>query len=60
MIQVYKNGLPSQIGLKQGNNIEIEVSDTGVGIAPEIIGSIFDPYFTTKEPGERADMRPAI
>ena len=34
--------------LKPGNYIEIKVSDTGAGIAPEIIGSIFDPYFTTK------------
>ena len=31
--------------------IEIKVSDTGVGIAPEIIGSVFEPYFTTKGPG---------
>ena len=37
-----------KLDLKPGNYIEIKVSDTGVGIAPEIIGSIFDPYFTTK------------
>ena len=44
------------IGMKQGNYIEIKVSDTGVGIAPEIIQSIFDPYFTTKGPGEGTGM----
>ncbi|MBA4395107.1 MAG: hypothetical protein C0407_16270 [Desulfobacca sp.] len=27
------------------------MSDTGVGIDPSVIGSIFEPYFTTKEPG---------
>ena len=44
------------LDLKPGNYIEIKVSDTGTGIAPEIIGSIFDPYFTTKGPGEGTGM----
>jgi two-component system NtrC family sensor kinase len=30
----------------------IEVSDNGVGIAPENIDKLFDPFFTTKEIGE--------
>ena len=33
-----------------------QVSDTGTGIAPEIIDSIFEPYFTTKGPGEGTGM----
>ena len=41
---------------KQGNYIEIKVSDTGTGIPSEIIDSIFDPYFTTKAPGEGTGM----
>jgi len=45
-----------KLDLTSGNYIEIKVSDTGVGIAPEIIGSIFDPYFTTKGPGEGTGM----
>ena len=32
--------------------VKIEIQDTGTGIAPEIMGSIFDPYFTTKNHGD--------
>src|SRR3989338_11030556 len=28
-----------------------EISDTGGGIAPEIMGNIFNPFYTTKETG---------
>jgi signal transduction histidine kinase/DNA-binding response OmpR family regulator len=45
-----------KLDLKPGNYIEIKVSDTGVGISPEIIDAIFDPYFTTKAPGEGTGM----
>lgn len=41
-----------KVDLNAGDYIQITVSDTGAGIAPEIIDSIFDPYFTTKGPGE--------
>lgn len=30
----------------------IKVSDTGIGIRPEIMDKIFDPFFTTKEVGK--------
>ncbi len=45
-----------KLDLNPGNYIEIKVSDTGAGIAPEIIGFIFDPYFTTKGLGKGTGM----
>jgi CheY-like chemotaxis protein len=30
----------------------LQISDTGCGIAPEVLELIFDPYFTTKDLGE--------
>ena len=38
--------------VKAGPNIQLTISDTGHGIAPEILRRIFDPYYTTKKPGE--------
>ncbi|NWH05280.1 hybrid sensor histidine kinase/response regulator [Desulfobacter latus] len=38
--------------LEPGRYVMLSVSDTGEGIAPDIIDKIFDPYFTTKEKGK--------
>ncbi len=37
--------------LKQGNYVEIAVTDSGTGIDAENLDKIFDPYFTTKKNG---------
>ncbi len=34
-----------------GQEVEIEIADTGRGIAPEDLNHIFDPFFTTKKAG---------
>ncbi len=45
--------MPTTTGqLLKGTYLEIIVTDTGEGIAPEIIDKIFDPYYTTKEQGK--------
>lgn len=39
-----------------GTYLQLLVSDTGVGIKPELIDRIFDPYFTTKKQDEGTGM----
>jgi two-component system cell cycle sensor histidine kinase/response regulator CckA len=34
-----------------GDYVLVEVSDTGIGIPPEIVKNIFEPFFSTKEIG---------
>ena len=44
------------LDLPAGDYLKITVSDTGPGIAPEIIDQLFDPYFTTKETGKGSGL----
>jgi len=39
------------LSLKKGNYIKISIGDQGIGIPPEQLTKIFDPYFTTKQKG---------
>ena len=39
-------------GLAPGGYARLRVSDTGHGIAPDVMPHLFEPFFTTKGPGE--------
>lgn len=51
---------PSGIKLEPGKYAILSVSDTGVGIPEELMDKIFDPYFTTKEPGKGTGLGLAV
>lgn len=42
----------SQPNVTPGQYVMLAITDTGSGIAPEIMEKVFDPFFTTKETGE--------
>lgn len=48
--QIRIRAMPVQ-GEDNGPLVEIRVEDTGKGIAPQDLGRIFDPFFSTKEVG---------
>ena len=45
------------IGVKKiEDNLRVKVTDSGKGIPPEIMPKIFQPFFTTKPPGEGSGL----
>jgi PAS domain S-box-containing protein len=50
-IQIDDNYTRIHLDAHPGDYIIISISDTGVGMTPEVIDRIFDPFFTTKEIG---------
>jgi len=59
-VQLDENFTRQYPDLEPGRHIKISVSDEGAGIAPDRLDSIFEPYYTTKAPGEGTGMGLAI
>ena len=47
-----ENGAITLSTTKAGDRVALEISDTGGGIAQELLSKVFDPFFTTKNAGE--------
>jgi CheY-like chemotaxis protein len=50
-IKIERGKLPFLSEIETGEWIRLTVSDTGVGIEPNVLPHIFEPFFTTKGPG---------
>ena len=47
-----KEVVPQYPGSREGHYIEIELSDTGIGMSEDTKQNIFEPFFSTKKEGE--------
>ncbi|MFH0996243.1 MAG: PAS domain S-box protein [Pseudomonadota bacterium] len=52
-VEIHQDITTFNSDLHPGIYLKLTVSDTGIGIAPEIIHRIFDPFFTTKKKRRR-------
>jgi len=59
-VELNENSTAVHPDLHPGQYVNLAVTDTGHGISQEVIGRVFDPYFTTKEVGKGAGMGLAV
>ena len=51
---------PITPALSSGDYVRLTVADTGRGMAPDILGKIYEPFFTTKDKGKGTGLGLAI
>jgi two-component system NtrC family sensor kinase len=52
MIEAHKRGTLTITTKRRNNTVVVTVADDGLGIPPENLGRIFNPFFTTKQTGK--------
>jgi CheY-like chemotaxis protein len=55
-VELDEDEAKSYPNIRAGSYVMLTVSDTGIGIEPELMGKIFDPFFTTKPVNEGTGM----
>jgi two-component system cell cycle sensor histidine kinase/response regulator CckA len=55
-IEVKPGESPLLPEMEAGEWVQVTVSDTGTGIRPDVLPHIFNPFFTTKEPGKGSGL----
>ena len=43
-----------------GQYVQLAVKDTGIGMSPEVMSRVFEPFFTTREVGKGTGMGLAV
>ena len=53
VLTIATRNVPLEVGgsLLPGDYVAVHVTDTGIGMTPELIAHVFEPFFTTKETG---------
>jgi signal transduction histidine kinase/ligand-binding sensor domain-containing protein len=41
-----------RVGMEPGDYVRLSVRDTGVGMAPQVLAHVFEPFYTTKDTGK--------
>jgi PAS domain S-box-containing protein len=60
VVEIDERWIETHPSLEPGPHIRLTVGDTGPGIAAEVLPHVFEPYYTTKPPGEGSGLGLAI
>ncbi len=58
VLTIATRNIPLDVGgsLLPGDYVAVRMADTGTGMTPELIAHVYEPFFTTKEPGRGSGL----